>query len=211
MSILSDAWRRARGEEEAVMRALGAPSRKASGRTHWLPWALCGLLLVVVVGLSVFLWRTHRLALPGKQSSGTVAVARVHSSASSGHAAAIGPSGAAKLRRRAAAGPPAPADASVASAKAVSKENSGTAARTIAQAVSTRTQDAVPEAVRAQLPALPVTVHVWNPRPAARFIMLHGHIYHEGDALPQGLRLVSITPNGEVVNFEGYLITVNGH
>ena len=71
--------------------------------------------------------------------------------------------------------------------------------------------DAVPDAVRAQLPALPVTVHVWNPRPAARFIMVNGHVYHEGDALPEGVRLVSITPNGVVVNFKGYLITVNGH
>ncbi len=210
MSILSDAWRRARGDEEAVMRALGAPSRTASGRAHWLPWALCGLLLVVVVGLSVYLWRTH-LSPPGKRSAATAAVTQAHPAASPGQTAPIRPSGAAKLRRRAAAVSPAPANVSVASAKAASTEDRGAAAGTVTQAGSPGAADAVPEAVRARLPALPVTVHVWNPRPAARFIMVDGHIYHEGDVLPKGLRLVSITPNGEVVNFEGYLITLNGH
>lgn len=211
MSILSDAWRRARGDEEAVMRALGAPSRTASGRTHWLPWAISGLLLVVVVGLSVYLWRTHGLSVPGKRSTGTAAVARAHPVASSGQAAPARPSGAAKVRRRAAAASPAPSGVSAASAKAASKEDKGNAAGTVGQVGSMKPADAVPDAVRAQLPALPVTVHVWNPRPAARFIMVNGHVYHEGDALPEGVRLVSITPNGVVVNFKGYLITVNGH
>lgn len=213
MSILSDAWRRARGEDEAVMRALGAPSQGPdSGRIHWLPWLLCGLLLMVVVGLSVYLWRIHGLAPSGSPSGGAVTATPVQPAASSRQAAETRSSGGAKVsRRRAAAAIQPPADASRASAAeeaAPTKAKTGKAAgKSAALAVS----ETVPEAVRAQLPALPVTVHVWNPRPAARFIVVNGQIYHEGDTLPHGMRLVSITADGEIVKFEGYLITLNGH
>jgi general secretion pathway protein B len=66
----------------------------------------------------------------------------------------------------------------------------------------------VPDAVRAALPPLVVAVHVWNPQPSARFIIVGGHVYHEGDRLAPRLRLVTITQSGLVVDFRGYLITL---
>lgn len=207
MSILSDAWRRARGEDDAVTRALGAPPPQPGGRrVHWLPWLLCCLLLIVVVGLSVYLWRTHRLARASVQSGTTAAVkAPVQPSAASGGTGTELPGGS---RASHAASTAAHASVNTGPVSVRAAPEAATVARAVGAATVPET---APESVRAQLPALAVTVHVWNPHPASRFIVVNGQIYHEGDELMQGLRLVSITQDGEIVNFRGYLITLNGH
>ena len=208
MSILSDAWRRARGEDDAVARALGAPPPQQGGRrVHWLPWLLCCLLLIVVVGLSVYLWRTHRLTGASVQSASTATLkAPVRPTAAAGQAGTRLTDGA-QASPAASTVAHAPVNTSPVSGKAAAPRTASVARATGAAAAS----GTAPESVRAQLPELTVTVHVWNPQPASRFIVVNGHIYHEGDELPQGLRLVSITQDGEIVNFEGYLITLNGH
>ncbi len=200
MSILSDAWRRARGEEDAVTRALGAPpATSAVRRGHWLPWLLCGLLLVVVIGLGVYLWRSHRLSqIPSQPSP---AAAGKPGGAGSGAARVAVKSGVVAPASRVAAKTGAPAVRS-----APQPVSAGPAAGGAATAPAS-----APEAVRAQLPPLAVTVHVWNPRPAARFVVVDGRIYHEGDELQPGLRLVRITREGEIVEFQGYRITLSGH
>ena len=207
MSILSDAWRRARGEDDAVTRALGAPpARPGARRVHWLPWLLCCLLLIVVVGLSVYLWRSNWLTRTNARS-GTAAVvnAPVQLPASPEQAGKKPASGSQASHG---AATPARADVTTSPVSVKAASRAASAARVTGGVAVPGT---VPESVRAQLPALAVTVHVWNPHPASRFIVVNGHIYHEGDELPQGLRLVSITQDGEIVNFQGYLITLNGH
>lgn len=205
MSILSDAWRRARGEEDAVTRALGAPPpQPGARRAHWLPWFISCLLLIVVVGLSVYLWRIHRLTAPAAQSvrtaaagapaQATVAVTQVGIKSSAGLQA-----------NHAAAATHSPMHTSAAS---VPTEPASTAATLTTHTAAPGT---APEAVRAQMPPLQVTVHVWNPHPASRFIVANGQMYHEGDEISPGLSLVSITQDGEIVKFRGYLITLGNH
>lgn len=209
MSILSDAWRRARGESDEVSRALGAPPVGPGERHgHLLPWMLCGVLLVMVVGLGVYLWRSRELAVRHSAkaaplsvpthtvSSGTTSKETVaHKTAS---AVVTPPSRTAKasMSTDGSQPPNAAAGAAVASGEQMNQP--------------VPASGSVPDSVRAALPPLAVTVHVWNPRPRSRFIVVGGHLFREGESLSPGLRLVSITENGEVVKFRGYLITLGG-
>ncbi len=196
MSILSDAWRRARGEEDAVTRALGAPpSQPGARRAHWLPWFISCLLLIVVVGLGVYLWRIHRLRTSTQQPAVTAAA----------HAALPSTVKTARADVKSSAGLP----ASHAAAATHPLMNAGAAS--VSTAPTAAASETAPDAVRAQLPALTVTVHVWNPHPASRFIVANGRMYHEGDQISPGLSLVSITQDGEIVKFKGYLITLGNH
>ncbi len=56
-------------------------------------------------------------------------------------------------------------------------------------------------AYQATFPQWVMEVHVYDAQPQRRFAMIGGQRYHEGDALPQGARLVGIVPEGLVVDF----------
>ncbi|MGA7966235.1 MAG: general secretion pathway protein GspB [Gammaproteobacteria bacterium] len=211
MSILSDAWRRSRGEEDEVSRALGAPPLPAGhsgGRL--LPWLLCAVLVIAVVGLGVYVWRSEavRHPAPAKRSSeiksrmmpGPVATAMSDSK----------PLKVSGVHKRIAESARTTKQESGVANGAQAADASQRARAQPAVVVGARAAQTVPDAVRAALPPLTVNVHVWNPRPSSRFIIVKGHVYHEGDTLAPQLRLVTITESGEIVNFRGYLITLPG-
>ena len=206
MSILSDAWRRSRGEEEAVSRALGAPPLPGvQRRGRILPWVLlCAVLVILVVGLSVYVWRIE--AMRGGVSSGQRQGRRAIPAAAAATVtvATTQPSGLAAS---------ASLKATVPKLKTINRTQTGPSGRRRISARGEKLQSqtssvgvaqTVPDAVRAALPPLVVAVHVWNPQPSARFIIVGGHVYHEGDRLASQLRLVIITQSGLVVDFRGY-------
>lgn len=212
MSILSDAWRRSRGEEDAVSRALGAPPLPARhSRGRLLPWLLCAVLVIAVVGLGVYVWRSEALRPPApvkrspkiknRMMPGPVATAMPGSKPLTVSAVHKRIAGSAKTVKQG-SGTPDGAQTAEASRRERVKPSS--------VIVGARAAQTVPDAVRAALPPLAVTVHVWNPRPSSRFIIVNGHVYHEGDTLGPQLRLVTVTESGEIVNFRGYLITLTG-
>jgi general secretion pathway protein B len=53
------------------------------------------------------------------------------------------------------------------------------------------------------LPALRIDLHVYAASPQERFVLINMHRLHEGDTLPEGGRLESITPEGAIVSFRG--------
>jgi general secretion pathway protein B len=55
----------------------------------------------------------------------------------------------------------------------------------------------------AHLPALRVDLHVYAAKPEERFVLINMHRLHEGEALPEGVRVESITPEGVVVSYQG--------
>jgi general secretion pathway protein B len=63
-------------------------------------------------------------------------------------------------------------------------------------------QDLPPD-YRAQFPALTLEVHVHDPAPERRWIMAGGRRYREGDTLEQGPRIVEITPEGVIFDYQG--------
>jgi len=61
----------------------------------------------------------------------------------------------------------------------------------------------LPVAVQESLPPIDISGHIYDARPASRMVFINGHIQREGDMLPQGLNLLSITPNGVTLSFRG--------
>jgi hypothetical protein len=55
----------------------------------------------------------------------------------------------------------------------------------------------------AHLPQLRLDLHVYAARPQDRFVMINMHKLREGEALPEGVRLESVTPEGAVMSFNG--------
>jgi general secretion pathway protein B len=55
----------------------------------------------------------------------------------------------------------------------------------------------------ARLPNLHLDLHVFAATPQQRFVMINTHKLREGDSLPEGVRVESITPDGAVLSFNG--------
>ncbi|MGH8210813.1 MAG: general secretion pathway protein GspB, partial [Steroidobacteraceae bacterium] len=55
----------------------------------------------------------------------------------------------------------------------------------------------------AHLPDLRLDLHVFAAKPQERFVMINMHKLHEGDSLPEGVRVESITPDGAVLSHDG--------
>lgn len=56
---------------------------------------------------------------------------------------------------------------------------------------------------RDSLPPLKQTMHVYAETPAARFVLIDGHRYREGDQLSGSLQLLEIRRDGTVMQFDG--------
>ncbi|HET7755863.1 MAG TPA: general secretion pathway protein GspB [Steroidobacteraceae bacterium] len=55
----------------------------------------------------------------------------------------------------------------------------------------------------AQLPQLRLDLHAYAERPQDRWVMINMHKLREGDALPEGVRVEHIIPEGAVVSYQG--------
>jgi general secretion pathway protein B len=73
--------------------------------------------------------------------------------------------------------------------------------------VSRNTASGVPlyqdAAVNTHLPDLRLDLHVYGATPQARFVMINMLKLHEGDSLPNGVHVESITPEGAVLSHNG--------
>ena len=54
-----------------------------------------------------------------------------------------------------------------------------------------------------QIPQLRLDLHVFAVRPQDRFVMINMHKVHEGDTLPEGVHVDSITPDGAILSYNG--------
>jgi general secretion pathway protein B len=61
----------------------------------------------------------------------------------------------------------------------------------------------------AHIPTLRLDLHVYADHPQDRFVMINMHKLREGDALPDGVRVESITADGAVLSYNGsrFLLT----
>lgn len=58
-------------------------------------------------------------------------------------------------------------------------------------------------AFQATFPRFTLEVHVYDPEPQRRFVLIDGQRYREGDTLAQGPRLLQIVPEGMVLDWRG--------
>jgi general secretion pathway protein B len=220
MSILFEAWRRARGADSRLAETLGAPpSAVAPRRSPLVPWVLCFVLAAIAVGLAVYLWRTH--TPPPAVSAGT-SVPRSPPALSVDVEPRVQTTAAVPGRVAALPLPtPATRTSAIANAMPAGDAASHTVPQTNAAAVGpqplataspqTMPVSAAPDDVRQTLPQFTVMVHVWNEDPSARFVMVGGHVYRAGDQIAPGVQLVAITQDGEVVDFRGYRLALPGN
>jgi general secretion pathway protein B len=54
-----------------------------------------------------------------------------------------------------------------------------------------------------QIPPLRLDLHVFAVRPQDRFVMINMHKVHEGDTLPEGVHVDTITPDGAILSYNG--------
>jgi general secretion pathway protein B len=62
----------------------------------------------------------------------------------------------------------------------------------------------LPSFVRAELPAMTISVHAYSGDPAGRLLGIGNQILREGDFVAPGVKLVEITPEGMVLDYKGY-------
>lgn len=55
----------------------------------------------------------------------------------------------------------------------------------------------------ADIPALQLNLHVYDPNPDRRFVLLNMTKLQEGDSLPQGVHVDRITPEGVILSYRG--------
>jgi general secretion pathway protein B len=62
-----------------------------------------------------------------------------------------------------------------------------------------------------QIPGLRLDLHVYAAQPQDRFVMINMHKLREGESLPEGVHVDSITPEGAVLSYRGsrFLLTQN--
>jgi hypothetical protein len=60
----------------------------------------------------------------------------------------------------------------------------------------------------AQMPDLTLNLHSWSKTTTERYIFLNMVKLHEGEANPQGVRVVSITEDGAVLSWQGREFTL---
>ena len=53
------------------------------------------------------------------------------------------------------------------------------------------------------LPPLHMDLHVYDPNPRKRFVMLNMQKLHQGDSLANGVTVVKIRPDGVVLSYQG--------
>ena len=68
----------------------------------------------------------------------------------------------------------------------------------------------LPEPVRAGLPKLVVSGHVWSEDPSVRLLSVDDRLLHEGGEAAPGVALLEITPAGAVFVFKGWHFRVAG-
>lgn len=62
-----------------------------------------------------------------------------------------------------------------------------------------------------QLPELRLDLHVYDEDPASRFVFINMRKLREGDSLPDGVRVETITPKGARLSFRGTTFTLEGN
>jgi len=66
----------------------------------------------------------------------------------------------------------------------------------------------LPAALRSEFPDVDLAVHVFAPDPTARFVLIDGERYGEGDTVAAGVRLAEILRGGVIVEFRDYRIWI---
>lgn len=238
MSFILDALRKSETDRQRESGPALFEVKLAAPRTALPSWAMAiGALLLVNLGIVMWMSLRHS----GARTPDTLAPPPAAAPATLTPApASLTPSPASLTPSRATMPPPAPAprpalagiaraadgaaadgDAAPGTANAddyaaAADPSAPVTSANLGQHVRRGTADGVPlyleaASVDARLPQLRLDLHVFAPRPQDRFVMINMHRLHEGDSLPEGVRVESVTPDGAVLSFNGSRFLLPSH
>jgi hypothetical protein len=186
MSLILDALRKSeRSRRQSLTGQIGA-GETPSGRTRMpVPWVtLLGVLLLInAIALGIVYWRAPQTPAPDTSQAGLYRPSVRPLAEEAGTAPSPGPP----------AVPVAPAPVPPAVPVAAAGDDQATAA----------VSPPPPSVVPAGLPPLHLDVHAYAVKPADRFVMINLAQYHIGDTLKEGPRVVDITPQGVILEYQG--------
>jgi general secretion pathway protein B len=202
MSFILDALKKAESERSRQIGPVLMDVRIAAPRQRLPTWAwvLGCVLLANLLGLAWLMLRP--------QAAAPVELANGAGSANPTPPAAAAPPAAPPAAEPAAAAPPAPL-AAAASTTITTPVTMAPAEPAGSDEVPTM-QELLARGVT--LPALVLNMHVYDPAPDSRFVLVNGRRLREGDELPDGMRVERITPSGVVLNARGrrFLLVAGG-
>lgn len=223
MSFILDALKKSESERHrhsgpVLMDVRIAPPRR---RLPVWAWIIAGVLLVNLLVLVWILLRSPRHA-PAINANSTTAPTAPAAAPSAPAPAAVAPPAAAlpSPSLSADAGSPAPQGAAPPAqtlpAPAIPAQSPLAPQPAVPPAVSPannavidpRSLPAVPDLIAAgtALPELRLSLHVYDPLPANRYVLLNGTRLGEGEFTRDGVKVVQITPAGAVLEWQGRLM-----
>ena len=219
MSFILDALKKSESDRQRQSGPALYEVKVAPPRGGLPPWAVA-VVILLAINLMIGLWMLLRH--PGARAASEAALAPA---AAPGPAPAVAPATAGTALANIPAAPtpavqtaPAPPAASAAGteaghADALTPEDYAPATEPAASAlgghVRRGTESGVPlyqdaaTAAGTSIPQLRLDLHAYAARPQDRFVMINMHKLHEGDTLPEGVRVDSITPDGAVLSYRG--------
>ncbi len=227
MSFILDALRKSESERQRQSGPALFEVKVAPPRHRFAIWAIAlgALLAINLVVVSWMLTRSSsarsaaRVAAAPAAAAPVAAAAVPHLPAATPAAALSAPAGSVqpagpKTVARSDAAPPPPAATGAAAANPddlapAVEPPQGSAAADSGGAVVREPESGLPSyrdaaaVPGANIPPLQLDLHVYSEKPDQRFVFLNMVKLHEGDALPQGVRVDAITPDGVILSYHG--------
>ncbi|HUL17758.1 MAG TPA: general secretion pathway protein GspB [Steroidobacteraceae bacterium] len=228
MSFILDALKKSESDRQRQNGPALFEVKVAPPRSHLPLWAIA-IALLLIVNVGVVAWMVLRR--PAHTEPAVAAAAPVPAPApapvlaSPQPAPTPAPQGASATAATPALTPAGPAAAAASentpppAASAPAPNNAGESAEDLAPAaepgaplgshVRRGTVDGVPlyqdwaTTPGTHVPQLRLDLHVYAARPQDRFVMINMKRLREGDTLPEGVRVESITPEGAVLSYNG--------
>lgn len=218
MSFILDALKKSESDRQrhsgpALFEVKVAPPRGA-----WPLWAVAvAALLVVNLAIVVWMLWPHPAARSADSSTAATSPAAQGPQAAAASTPAPAPAPPPLSLTAPAASPAAPALPPTPGAASGAGDNPDdyapaaepAAAPLLSNRVRRATADGVPlyqdaaATAGASIPQLRLDLHVFAQRPQDRFVMINMHKLREGDSLPEGVHVDSITPEGAVLSYSG--------
>jgi general secretion pathway protein B len=226
MSLILDALRKSERTRQQTLTGQLSASDAAPRRARIpVPWAtLIAILLVAnALVLGIIFWRTHtsntstagtESRIPASPPATTTATPAYRPQIRSLAAEAAGlntvgtassiaehtPAPMANVVTAAAAGTQAPASSSIAAAVMAAPAASASDTRTTGDVPAL---DNLPLAFQQSLPPLHLDVHGYAQKPAERFVVINMQRYQTGETLKEGPKIIAITPQGVILDYNG--------
>jgi len=209
MSIILDALRKSESSRLRQDHPVIFAARTAPARTRLPIWALV-LVALLAINLLVIAWALLRSESPSND------VARVEQPAAADVPAAA-PAPAPASTDAPAVAPPADAPAAIAPATIAPAAVAPTTVRAVTARAAPPAVPALPRAPSRDdllargttIPLAELNMHVYDPNPQARFVLLNGQRLREGESSREGLAVERITAEGVILRFGSSSFAVN--